>query len=312
MAGNAQRQMQDEMERFEAEISRTSKPMIPSTTNQPPQHYPKFFAKPTSVTHSSTTPSSTFFLPTQLQRAAVRPIHNSSGFPSSSSQSNNDQITPAGAAVISNKPVLYLPEKESKPLVSTVKAPVPVKKQKVEVKPPTKVQTSVPSTPSTCAPSVLKAPSSSVGSATIKQGEEPKVVKYKKPKKFVRAAGGVVWQDDSLLDWDPNDFRIFCGDLGNDVTDEVLARVFGKFPSFQRAKVIRDKRSNKSKGFGFVSFKDPQDFTRAMKELNGKYVGSRPIKLRKSNWKNRNIEDVKKRQKEKDALMGKQKKGTFS
>lgn len=49
-----------------------------------------------------------------------------------------------------------------------------------------------------------------------------------------------------------DDFRIFCGDLGNDVTDEVLARVFGKFPSFQKAKVIRDHRSNKSKGFGFV------------------------------------------------------------
>ena len=65
------------------------------------------------------------------------------------------------------------------------------------------------------------------------------------------------------------DYRIFCGDLGNDVTDEVLARVFGKFPSFQKAKVVRDKRSNKTKGFGFVSFKDPADFTRAMKELNG-------------------------------------------
>ncbi|EFX79393.1 hypothetical protein DAPPUDRAFT_52452 [Daphnia pulex] len=127
----------------------------------------------------------------------------------------------------------------------------------------------------------------------------------KKPKKFVRAAGGTVWQDDSLLEWDPNDYRIFCGDLGNDVTDEVLARVFGKFPSFQKAKVIRDARSNKTKGFGFVSFKDPTDFTRAMREMNGKYVGSRPIKLRKSNWKNRNIDEVKKRQKEKDVLLGK-------
>lgn len=66
-----------------------------------------------------------------------------------------------------------------------------------------------------------------------------------------------------------DDYRIFCGDLGNDVTDEVLARVFGKFPSFQKARVIRDRRSNKTKGFGFVSFKDPVDFTRAMKEMNG-------------------------------------------
>lgn len=69
-----------------------------------------------------------------------------------------------------------------------------------------------------------------------------------------------------------DDFRIFCGDLGNDVTDEVLTRAFNKYPSFQRARVIRDKRSNKTKGFGFVSYKDPQDFIRAMKEMNGEYA----------------------------------------
>ena len=48
--------------------------------------------------------------------------------------------------------------------------------------------------------------------------------------------------------------------------------------------------------YGFVSFKDPQDFTRAIKELNGKYVGSRPIKLSKSSWKDRNIDQVKQKQ----------------
>jgi RNA recognition motif-containing protein len=53
------------------------------------------------------------------------------------------------------------------------------------------------------------------------------------------------------------------------VTDEVLTRAFNKFPSFQKAKVIRDKRTNKTKGFGFISFKDPQDFINAMKEMNG-------------------------------------------
>lgn len=104
------------------------------------------------------------------------------------------------------------------------------------------------------------------------------------------------------MEWDLDDFRIFCGDLGNDVTDEVLTRAFGKYPSFMKAKVVRDKRSNKTKGFGFVSFKDPQDFIRAMKEMNGKYVGSRPIKLRKSTWKDRNVENVKKKIKEKQRL----------
>ena len=62
------------------------------------------------------------------------------------------------------------------------------------------------------------------------------------------------------------------------------------------AKVVRDKRSNKTKGYGFVSFKSPDDFTKAIKEMNGRYVGSRPIKLSKSNWKDRNVDVVKEKQ----------------
>ena len=128
------------------------------------------------------------------------------------------------------------------------------------------------------------------------------VKKAKMKKRIIRTGGGQVWEDDTLKDWDQTDFRIFCGDLGNDVTDEVLARTFGRYTSFQKAKVIRDKRTNKTKGFGFISFKDPSDFTRAMREMNGKYIGSRPIKMRKSNWKDRNIEVVKTKIKEKQKM----------
>ncbi|CAB3223884.1 unnamed protein product [Arctia plantaginis] len=127
--------------------------------------------------------------------------------------------------------------------------------------------------------------------------------KEKKNRKVVRTAGGQVWEDVTLLDWPDDDFRMFCGDLGNDVTDELLTRTFSKYTSFQRAKVIRDKRTNKSKGFGFVSFKDPGDFIKAMKEMDGRYVGSRPIKLRKSTWKNRALDVVRKKEKEKAALL---------
>lgn len=137
--------------------------------------------------------------------------------------------------------------------------------------------------------------------ASAKIGDEV-IKKAKKKNKYIRSGGGQVWEDPTLKDWDPNDFRIFCGDLGNDVTEEVLARTFGRYPSFKKAKVIRDKKSSKTKGFGFVSFSDPMDFTKAMKEMNGKYVGSRPIKLRKSNWKDRNIEIVRQKQKLKQKL----------
>jgi hypothetical protein len=122
-------------------------------------------------------------------------------------------------------------------------------------------------------------------------------------KKTIRNIGGQTWEDQTLLDWEEDDFRIFCGDLGNDVNDELLTRTFGKFPSFQKAKVVRDKRTNKTKGYGFISFKDPQDFIKAMKEFDGKYVGSRPIKLRKSTWKQRGIEERRKKDAEKKALL---------
>jgi hypothetical protein len=140
---------------------------------------------------------------------------------------------------------------------------------------------------------------------TAKKKAKKKVAEgEKKQRKHIRSAGGTIWEDPTLLDWDPSDFRLFCGDLGNDVTDEVLTRVFGRYPSFQKAKVVRDKRTNKTRGYGFVSFKDPNDFVRAIRELDGRYVGSRPIKLRKSNWKNRTLGQVRKREKEQRQFLG--------
>lgn len=99
----------------------------------------------------------------------------------------------------------------------------------------------------------------------------------------MRTAGGQVWEDSSLAEWDDDDFRIFCGDLGNDVNDELLTRTFNKYPSFQRAKVVRDKRTGKSKGFGFVSFKEPADFIRAMKEMDGELSDVLRLNLLKHN-----------------------------
>jgi hypothetical protein len=52
-----------------------------------------------------------------------------------------------------------------------------------------------------------------------------------------RVAAGGKWHDPSLDEWDPNDFRIFVGDLGNEVSDEGLARAFQQYQSLVKAKV---------------------------------------------------------------------------
>ncbi|TVY84217.1 putative RNA-binding protein, partial [Lachnellula suecica] len=99
----------------------------------------------------------------------------------------------------------------------------------------------------------------------------------------VRSGGGTTWTDDSLLDWDPSHFRIFVGNLAGEVTDESLYKAFSKWASIQKARVVRDKRTTKSKGFGFVAFSDGHEYFEAAKEMNGKYIGSHPVLVKKSN-----------------------------
>ncbi|THU69436.1 hypothetical protein C4D60_Mb08t14400 [Musa balbisiana] len=120
-----------------------------------------------------------------------------------------------------------------------------------------------------------------IASSTIEQKLETK------KKAIPRKAAGKSWEDPMLADWPENDFRLFCGDLGNEVNDDILSKAFSKYPSFNMARVVRDKWTGKTKGYGFVSFANASDLTAAMKEMNGKYVGNRPIKLRKSTWKDR-------------------------
>jgi len=107
------------------------------------------------------------------------------------------------------------------------------------------------------------------------------VPKGTKRKTVLRKGGGKLWEDTTLLEWDDKWFRLFVGDVSNDVTDEVLSNAFAKYPTFQKARVIRDKLSSKAK-YGFVAFSDPEDFLKAWKEMDGKYVGNRPIRLKKA------------------------------
>ena len=84
-----------------------------------------------------------------------------------------------------------------------------------------------------------------------------------------------------------DDHRIFVGDLGKEVSDDVLTRAFMRFPSFLKAKVVRNTSTGATKGYGFVSFGDLAGMVRAIKEMDGKYIGNRPCKLKKSTWQQR-------------------------
>jgi hypothetical protein len=108
---------------------------------------------------------------------------------------------------------------------------------------------------------------------------EPAVTADGKRKTVVREGGGKTWEDASLLEWDPLHPRLFIGNLAGEVTDESLHKAFSKYPSLVKSRVVRDKKSTKSKSYGFVSFSDTDDYLRAFKEMNNKYIGSHPVKI---------------------------------
>ncbi|XP_027368398.1 oligouridylate-binding protein 1-like isoform X2 [Abrus precatorius] len=87
-------------------------------------------------------------------------------------------------------------------------------------------------------------------------------------------------------------FNIFVGDLSPEVTDATLYACFCVYPSCSDARVMWDLKTGRSRGFGFVSFRNQQDAQSAINDLTGKWLGSRQIRC---NWatKGANANDEK-------------------
>ena len=79
---------------------------------------------------------------------------------------------------------------------------------------------------------------------------------------------------------DGADYTIFVGDLAADVTNYVLQETFrAHYPSVKGAKVVTDRTTGRSKGYGFVRFADESQQLRAMTEMNGMYCSTRPMRV---------------------------------
>jgi len=78
-------------------------------------------------------------------------------------------------------------------------------------------------------------------------------------------------------------FHVFVGDLSPEVNDEVLAKAFAAFGSMSDARVMWDMNSGKSRGYGFLAFRDKTDAEQAIATMNGEWLGARAIRV---NWAN--------------------------
>ena len=71
--------------------------------------------------------------------------------------------------------------------------------------------------------------------------------------------------------------NIYVGNLSYDMTDGDLEKAFSAFGRVKSAKVINDKFSGKSKGFGFVEMETRGDGEKAINDLNGTELKGRTI-----------------------------------
>lgn len=80
-----------------------------------------------------------------------------------------------------------------------------------------------------------------------------------------------------------NHYHVFVGDLSPEVNDDVLAKAFSAFGTLSDARVMWDMNSGKSRGYGFLAFRDKTDAEQAIATMNGEWLGSRAIRV---NWAN--------------------------
>jgi len=73
--------------------------------------------------------------------------------------------------------------------------------------------------------------------------------------------------------------NIYVGNLGYSVTDEELKGLFQEYGAVESARVIFDRMTHRSKGFGFVDMPDDGEANAAISALNGTEFMGRSMRV---------------------------------
>ena len=71
--------------------------------------------------------------------------------------------------------------------------------------------------------------------------------------------------------------KLYVGNLSYNTSEDELRDVFAEYGQPDSVKIIMDRDSGRSKGFGFVEFADDQQAKAAMSALNGREFGGRAL-----------------------------------
>ena len=73
--------------------------------------------------------------------------------------------------------------------------------------------------------------------------------------------------------------KLYVGNISYNTTEEELRAAFEKYQSIQSVKLITDKFSGESRGFGFIELGDDEEAQRAIQEMDGAELGGKNLKV---------------------------------
>jgi RNA recognition motif-containing protein len=76
--------------------------------------------------------------------------------------------------------------------------------------------------------------------------------------------------------------NIYVANISFSLREDELEKVFGKYGAVSSVKIIKDRDTGKSKGFGFVEMEDEEEGAAAVDAVNGMQVGGRELKVKKA------------------------------
>ena len=82
--------------------------------------------------------------------------------------------------------------------------------------------------------------------------------------------------------------KLFVGGLSWNTDDEGLRVAFEQYGAVTEAKVITDRDSGRSRGFGFVTFTEVADANTAIEQMNGSELDGRTLNVNEAQERNRN------------------------
>lgn len=81
--------------------------------------------------------------------------------------------------------------------------------------------------------------------------------------------------------------KVFVGGLSWDTNEQGLEQAFERFGEITEVKVITDRETGKSRGFGFITFAQNEAANQAIDEMDGAEIDSRTIKVNEAQEKER-------------------------